>query len=87
MKLLAVTCRDRKVDSFGQPIFAQSRGAAIRSFSDEINRAAPENMLYQHPGDFDLYELGTYDTDTGKLTQHDAPVQIAIGEDLKQRTP
>lgn len=80
--ILSIFCvRDRATDQFGNPMFLVSRGQAIRSFSDEINRKDPQNMLNQHPEDFDLYHFGTFNTDRGVFDVSD-PVQVAIGKDL-----
>lgn len=47
---------DAAVESFGQPFFVRSRGEAIRSFQDEVQK--PDSQLHLHPEDYDLYELG-----------------------------
>lgn len=73
--------RDRATDSFGTPIFVMHIGQAIRSFSDEINSKSKDSQLAQHPEDFDLYTLGTFNADTG-LFDVGSPRQIAIGKDV-----
>lgn len=78
-KIIAV--RDRAIDVFGQPAFTASTGGAIRSFGDEIKRKDDNNQLNKHPEDFDLYELGIYDDQTGQFTQDGPPKQIAVGKD------
>lgn len=82
MKLFIVAIRDRAADCFGQPNFVVSIGASIRSFGDEVNRAAPDNALNKHPEDFDLYELGEYDDAQASFALLPKPRQIAIGKDL-----
>lgn len=78
--ILKMYCiRDRATDSFGNPMFLMATGQAIRSFTDEINRAAADNSLYGHPDDYDLYALGEYDTATGTFTPT-APVMILVGK-------
>lgn len=84
MKLYIYAVRDRATDQYGTPMFLIAPGQAIRSFADEVNRADKENQIYQHPDDFDLYELGSYETNTGKFETKD-PEQKAIGKDLKIR--
>lgn len=81
MKRVVCAVRDRASDTFGSPFYVVARGQAIRNFADEINRSAADNQLYMHPEDFDLYELGFYDDDTG-LFETGVPKQIAIGKDL-----
>lgn len=75
--------RDRAADVYGMPHFQVSLGAAIRSFGDEVNRAAENNAFYQHPEDFDLYELGSYNDQDGSFVTS-VPKQVAIGKDLKR---
>lgn len=82
MILIVMSVRDRAADVFGQPMFVASRGGAIRSFGDEVNRADANNALHKHPEDFDLYELGIYDDSTASFTLEDKPRQLAIGKDL-----
>jgi len=86
-KIIAV--RDREVDAFNRPIFVNSIGQATRMFRDEINRVSiqgNDNIMYQHPDDFDLYELGEWDEETGKFFMLEVPRQIAIGKDMKERS-
>lgn len=75
--------RDRAIDAFMQPFFAPATGAATRSFVDEVNRA--DSPMNQHPEDYDLYLLGTFDDSTGEFSTH-APRMVAIGKD-SVRTP
>lgn len=82
MILHMFSVRDRQADSFANPMFLLAAGQAIRSFSDEVNRSAPDNPLYHHPDDFDLYCLGQFDTSTGLFSAL-SPEQIAIGKNLK----
>jgi len=77
------TVRDRAVDAFGQPIFVNALGAAIRSFSDEINRTG--STFNQHPEDYDLYEIGEYNDQTAQIFPLNLPRQIAIGKDCVRK--
>lgn len=81
MKYKIFSIRDRAIDSFGQPFYAPTVGGAIRSFSDEINRAAENNQLYKHSEDYDLYSLGEFDDQSGEFTTS-KPSQVAVGKDL-----
>ncbi|WNK14705.1 MAG: nonstructural protein [Microvirus sp.] len=78
-KVIAV--RDRATDTFGNPFYVSALGQAIRSFSDEINRPAEDNGLNKHPDDYDLYVLGSYDSESG-LFDCSTPRQIAVGKEL-----
>jgi hypothetical protein len=83
MKLVLCTVKDRAADAFGRPMFVPSVGVAIRSFSDEVNRDDSENQLNRHPDDFDLYELGEFDDNTGLFDLHDQPKLLSLGKQVK----
>lgn len=75
--------RDRQLDAFMRPFTAATRGQAIRAFTDEVNRQGSD--IGQHPEDYELYELGQFDDDTGKLTSADKPQSIAIASNVLER--
>ena len=81
MKLKIFAIRDNATDMYGTPMFPVTTGQAIRSFSDEVNRQADDNMIYKHPNDYDLYELGTYNGNTGTF-ETDTPARIATGNQV-----
>jgi len=83
MKLTLCTVKDRAADAYGRPMFVPSTGIAIRSFSDEINRSAEDNQMYNHSDDFDLYELGEFDDNTGLFSLHDQPKLLTLGKQVK----
>lgn len=83
MKYVIVSVYDRAAQAFGRPVFVQAVGAAVRSFQDEINREAPENEMNRHPDDFDLYEIGSFDDQTGELSVVDHQAAVALGKSLK----
>lgn len=79
-KFVVCAVRDRATAGFGMPIFVPSEGVAIRSFSDEINRA--DSALHAHPDDYDLYTVGLFDDGSGGFELEFPPRQIAIGKSL-----
>lgn len=84
MITIVVAIKDRAADAYNRPFFVNTVGQAIRAFQDEINRNAADNTMYQHPDDFDLYSLGTFDDNTGHLVSNaSGPEQIAIGKNCK----
>jgi hypothetical protein len=83
MKLIICTVKDRAADAFGRPMFVPSAGVAIRSFSDEINRNNADNQLFNHPDDFDLYELGEFDDNSGLFALHEQPKLLSLGKQVK----
>ena len=83
MKLNICSVKDRAADAFGRPMFVPSTGVAIRSFSDELNRSDPDNQLFNHPDDFDLYEFGVFDDNTGLFDLYDQPKLLSLGKQVK----
>lgn len=80
-KFVICVIRDSAADAFGIPVFFKTLGVATRAFTDEINRAAEDNNLYRHPGDHDLWLLGSYDMQTGEFDL-EKPRQLARGKDV-----
>lgn len=79
MKTFLFAVRDSAAEAFGTPFFLNSKGVAVRSFTSECNRVAPDNLLNRHPADFKLYCLGTFDDSTGRFDLLDDPECIAFG--------
>lgn len=53
---------DCKANAYAQPFYAPNRPVALRNFA--AAQEDPNSVLSKFPGDFVLYELGTFD-DTG----------------------
>jgi hypothetical protein len=83
MKQIICTVKDRAADAYGRPMFVPSAGVALRSFSDEINRNNADNQLFNHPDDFDLYELGEFDDNSGLFALHEQPKLLSLGKQVK----
>lgn len=74
---------DSAVMAFGQPFFVPALGAAIRSFTDEVNRKAPDNSLSAHPEDYVLNALGTFDDEMGVFeVSEDSRRVLCRGKDV-----
>lgn len=83
-KLYAVAIRDSAAGAFNRPFFVPTVGFAIRSFRDECNRQAPDNPMYNHPADFELYQLGYYQEETGVLISDVLSQPLARAIDMKE---
>jgi len=81
--LTIVAVKDRAVDAYNRPFYVPTTGAAIRSFTDEVNRA--ESEMAAHPEDYDLYEMGTFCDQTGTFLPPEGgiPRVISRAQDLK----
>jgi len=73
--------KDLAVQAFGTPFFVRAKGEAMRSFQDEVNKTA-DSAIAAHPEDYELYQLGEYDDQTGTILPQ-TPELIARAKDLK----
>lgn len=85
MKMVICSVRDAKADAFGRPLFVQSVGIAIRSFTDEVNRESADNDMYKHSSDFALYELGSFEDSTGEINALSIPKLLVQGDQVSTR--
>ncbi|QXP08632.1 MAG: nonstructural protein [Arizlama microvirus] len=82
MKLISIAVLDLATETYGRPFFVHHAGQAMRSFMDEVKNRDSE--IGKHPGDYELYELGTFDDTTGKFTAPPEPVRLLRGSDFKE---
>lgn len=73
---------DRVAETYGRPFFTTSVGVGLRSFTDEVNNSNPDNQLYKHPQDFELYHLGSFVDDSATFELNDTPQLVARALDL-----
>ena len=74
MKHFICAVYDSKAETFGQPAFFQTLGIAERAFLDNTKK---DEMMKNHPRDFTLFHLGSYEDSTGFFDSLTAPVQIS----------
>lgn len=67
---------DSKVGAFMPPFFTRSRGEAIRSFQDAVNREG--SNFKAHAGDYTLFELGSWDDLNAKFVLHETPHSLGL---------
>ena len=77
--MIICTVFDSASETYAQPFFIQTVGAAIRSFGDEANRA--DSQINQHADDFTLHKVGTWDYNTGTI-EPQRPQLLARAKDL-----
>lgn len=85
MKLVVVAVFDKAAECFGRPAFFSALGLAVRQFTDEINRAAQDNMMYLHPDDYTLYHMGSFEDTEGSFDLSNRPERLASGSSVKVR--
>lgn len=75
---------DRVAELYMLPMFFPNLGVCMRAIKDEASRGGEASTgLAQHPGDFDLCEIGSYDEETGELVKrHEYPRVVCRVSDL-----
>lgn len=74
MQLKIYSIRDSKGLIYNTPFYQRTHGEAERNFSTVANDT--KSTIAQYPEDYDLYYLGDYDDQTGKITSLDTPQHI-----------
>lgn len=70
------TVYDSKAEAFLPPFFTTATGLALRMFEDCANN--PEHLFGRYPGDYTLFELGTFDSDTGQFELSKTMVNLGV---------
>lgn len=71
--------RDAKA-GFLAPTLDQSGDHAIRNFEHAV--MVTDSMFMTHPGDFSLWHIADYETDTGTLIPLVPPMQLVTADSL-----
>lgn len=79
MKVHLVCVRDDGVGAFMMPAFVAAVSGAVRAFGDQVNTA--DSAYAKHPEDYSLWELGTWEDDTG-LFETGVPRLVTRAKDL-----
>lgn len=67
MKMIVIGIFDRKSQSFVEMSATPALGVAVRAFTEAVNKPS-ESPVHKWPADFELWELGEWDTESGHLT-------------------
>jgi len=77
MEMLMFVIRDNKASSFSpRPFFEKNRVDAIRGLTAAVNYH--DGQIKDFPSDFDMYQLGSFDPQTGKVKLSEQP-EFIIG--------
>lgn len=66
MKKLICSLRDKQAELYMAPVCVPTIGALYRDLKDAA-RPGQDNPISKYPGDFDVYQLATFDDETGVL--------------------
>ena len=70
------TVFDSKTEAYLPPFYEQTKGSAIRSFTEAVN--TPSHQFAKYPGDFTLFHLGTYDDTNSHFELFDTPMSVGV---------
>lgn len=76
--------RDAAVSVYHPPYFQANDYEALRSFATVANDS--KTSIHQHPQDYDLYYIGEYDDNTGKMSPLDTPQHLKKASEMMQKT-
>jgi hypothetical protein len=65
MRQKFVAVYDKVGECFANPVLVPTAAAAVRSFTDQVNQNGSD--LNKHAEDFQLWELGTFNDNTGEM--------------------
>lgn len=65
MKYLILSTYDSATEMYNQPFHVQSIGQATREFTDVLSD--PNHPMAKHPEDYALFQIGTFNDNTGKI--------------------
>ncbi|AXH77586.1 MAG: nonstructural protein [Microviridae sp.] len=72
---------DKKAGVYCTPFVSHSVGTATRDFKQAVND--PNSQVCKFASDYELFELGAWDEDTGRIDSVSSPVFIVNGASLE----
>lgn len=75
---------DEKAKSYLDPFYFGHDGEALRKFSDVIQN--DQSPIAKHPGDYSMYKLGKFDSNSGHITADQNPQFLAKALDFVKST-
>ena len=78
--MCAFSIYDRKAQVYLPPFYFSYKGEATRAFEDICKNR--ESIISKHPEDYDLYMIGTFNSDSGALESLGAPEFIMKATDF-----
>lgn len=70
--IFSIYCIKDRLTGFLSPTFDQNDPSAVRNFTHAIFYT--DSLMNSHPGDYDLYCLGTFDSETGVIMPIDPQI-------------
>lgn len=80
MKLIVVAIYDSALAAYLRPFFVPTTGVAVRAFTDEVKKTGSD--MGAHRGDYILFEIASFDEETGMFDNVPSPRQLIRGADI-----
>lgn len=80
MKISLLSVYDKQIQAYGAIFTARTIGEAIRGLTDHVADKTTE--IAKHPEDYQLFKLGEWDNETGKIYPTETPMMIISAEEL-----
>ena len=74
MKQPLIAVYDKKTSLYENPFVVRHNGEAIREW-DHV-RKDPNTKFGKNPEDFDLFQIGTYDSELGRIENNNPPTHL-----------
>jgi len=74
---------DGKIRSFMRPFLDAHTGSALRSFEEACKE--PSSPFAKFPQDFVMYEIGTFNEESGEVISYSPKIQIAAAIDYTRQ--
>jgi hypothetical protein len=74
MKLRVFSVYDTKTEAYMTPLFFQSKGQAVRSFTEVANDK--DHAIGKYPEDFTLFEIGIWEDADCKFDLYLTPMSV-----------
>lgn len=78
--LLIYSVLDRKLREYGQLGLARNDEAVQRAIGDQVRGSG--TLMEKYPGDFDLYCVGEFDSETGVVEGYPVPRLVRTVEEI-----
>ncbi|QCQ84574.1 nonstructural protein [Blackfly microvirus SF02] len=76
---MVYSVHDKAAGAFLPPFFQRAKGEAIRAFEAAVKD--PAHQFHQHATDYVMYELGSFDDQTGLLDTAE-PLRVISGIEI-----
>lgn len=74
--------RDNLANAFMTPVLFDNENMALRWFTGVVNSKEQNEVIYNNPGDFELWKIGAYDNISGNIVGN--LEKIATGLSVKK---